>query len=52
MSKIKAICEKFFDAEISYNEWVKLIEQYCEEEVDRRVQEEIKWREELGKEKR
>ena len=49
MSKIRELCEKFFDAEISYNEWVALIEEHFEEEVNRRVEEELQWRDNLGK---
>ena len=49
MSEIEAICEKFFDAEISYDEWLESVTEIIQKEIDRRVEEELKWRESLGK---
>ena len=48
-SEIEAVCIKFFDAEISYNEWLGSITEIIQREIDRRVEEELKWRESLGK---
>lgn len=49
MSKLYDICEAFFGrAEISYDDWVRLVEECLKDEVERRVQEEMKWRESLG----
>jgi hypothetical protein len=44
------ICEAFFGrAEISYDDWLRLVDKCVVDEVKRRVHEEMKWREELGK---
>ena len=49
MSEIEIICEKFFNAEISYNEWLESVTEIIQKEIDRRVEEELQWRDNLGK---
>lgn len=49
MKEIEDICEKFFNAEIGYDEWLESVAEIIQKEIDRRVKEEVKWRESLGK---
>ena len=47
--KICNLCDKYFSqAGISYEEWLDGLEKVLQEEIYRRVCEELKWREGLG----